>query len=255
MLQEERHRQILEQLEENNIVRISQLSERLGVTKQTIRRDLSELEKTGLIKKVHGGALLNKTNIEPSYSTRISTNVTEKEIIADIAADLVEDGDAIFLDIGTTTLMMAEKLKERKNLTIITNFLLIAIELANTPGVKVILSGGELRGEEFSLSGPISNKSVKDIFIDKAFIGVGGLSLDSGFTDYHLGESEFRRIMIKHSKKSYALADHSKMEIIAIYKTADIHEIDTLITDNKTPKYLIEKLNEKGMEVIISNES
>ncbi|MEH7385256.1 DeoR/GlpR family DNA-binding transcription regulator [Bacillus sp. JJ1521] len=254
MLQEERHSQILTQLEENNIIRISELSERLGVTKQTIRRDLAELEKTGLIKKVHGGALLNKTNIEPSYSKRVSTSVNEKERIADIAAGFVEDGDAIFLDVGTTTLMMAKRLKERKNLTVITNFLLIAIELANAPGVKVILSGGELRGEELSLSGPISNKSVQDIFIDKAFIGVGGLSLDSGFTDYHLGESEIRRIMIKHSKRSYALADHSKMDIIAIYKTVDIHEIDTLITNKETSKSLIEKLYEIGMEVIVADE-
>ncbi|ASS89636.1 DeoR/GlpR family DNA-binding transcription regulator [Aeribacillus pallidus] len=252
MLQEERHRRIIEELERNDIVRISQLSERLGVTRQTIRRDLSELEKTGLIKKVHGGALLNKRNLEPSYSDRLSTNVEEKELIAKNAAELVEDGDAIFLDVGTTTLMMAKQLKEKKNLTVITNFLLIAMELANAPEVKVILSGGELRGEEFSLSGPISIRSVKNIYIDKAFVGVGGLSLESGFTDYHLNESEFRRMMIEHAKKTYALADHSKMDIVAIYKSADLHEIDVLITDGKTPGSIINKLKEKGMEVIVS---
>ena len=252
MLQEERHRRIIEELERNDIFRISQLSERLGVTRQTIRRDLSELEKTGLIKKVHGGALLNKRNLEPSYSDRLSTNVEEKELIAKNAAELVEDGDAIFLDVGTTTLMMAKQLKEKKNLTVITNFLLIAMELANAPEVKVILSGGELRGEEFSLSGPISIRSVKNIYIDKAFVGVGGLSLESGFTDYHLNESEFRRMMIEHAKKTYALADHSKMDIVAIYKSADLHEIDVLITDGKTPGSIINKLKEKGMEVIVS---
>src|SRR5690606_13462398 len=117
----------------------------------------------------------------------------------------------------------------------------IAMELANAPEVKVILSGGELRGEEFSLSGPISSRSVKNIYIDKAFVGVGGLSLESGFTDYHLNESEFRRMMIEHAKKTYALADHSKMDIVAIYKSADLHEIDVLITDGKTPGSIINK--------------
>lgn len=250
MLQEERHKQILEELENNNIVRIAQLSKNLGVTRQTIRRDLAELEKTGLIKKVHGGAILNKTNVEPSYSIRNNTNIQEKEIIAKKAVEFVDEGDAIFLDIGTTTLMMAKKLKKRNKLTVITNFLLIALELANSPGIKVIMSGGELRGEELSLSGPISNKSVENIFLDKSFIGVGGLSIEGGFTDYHLDESEFRRMMIKHSKKSYALADHSKMNVTAIFKSADIHEIDVLITDDKSPESLLKHLAEKGIEVI-----
>lgn len=250
MLQEERHKQILEELENNNIVRIAQLSKNLGVTRQTIRRDLAELEKTGLIKKVHGGAVLNKTNVEPSYSIRNNTNIQEKEIIAKKAVEFVDEGDAIFLDIGTTTLMMAKKLKKRNKLTVITNFLLIALELANSPGIKVIMSGGELRGEELSLSGPISNKSVENIFLDKSFIGVGGLSIEGGFTDYHLDESEFRRMMIKHSKKSYALADHSKMNVTAIFKSADIHEIDVLITDEKSPESLLKHLAEKGIEVI-----
>ncbi|WP_075981226.1 DeoR/GlpR family DNA-binding transcription regulator [Bacillus massilinigeriensis] len=250
MLQEERHKQILEQLEENNTVRISELSESLGVTKQTVRRDLSELEKAGFIKKVHGGAILNRTNIEPSYSKRESTSVIEKELIAEKAAEFVEDGDAIFLDIGTTTLILAKKLKSRKNLTVITNSLLVALEFAHSPEIKVILSGGELRGEELSLSGPISTKSMNDIFIDKAFIGVGGLAIESGYTDYHLGEAEFRRIMIKHSKRSFALADYSKMNIIAIYKTAELEEVDVLITDKNSPANLVSHLIKNGVEVI-----
>lgn len=249
MLQQERHKKILEQLEKENTVRISELSKSLGVTRQTVRRDLSELDKAGLIKKVHGGALLSRTNIEPSFSTRDSTSVVEKDIIGKKAADFVEDGDAIFLDIGTTTLSMAKNLSHKKNLTVITNSLLIAMELANLKEIKVILSGGELRGEELSLSGPISNKSIQDIFIDKAFIGVGGLSLENGFTDFHLGESEFRRMMIKNAQKSFALADHSKIDIVAIFKSADIHEIDVLITDIMTPKSVISHLKGKGMKV------
>lgn len=252
MLQEERHKKILDQLKENNTLRIAQISEKLGVTPQTVRRDLSELEKAGFIKKVHGGAVLNRTNIEPPYSKRASTSIPEKERIAEKAAEMVEDGDAIYIDIGTTTLLMAKKLKLRKNLTVITNSLLVAIELAESPGIKVILSGGELRREELSLSGPISNQSIQNIFIDKAFIGVGGLSLKSGYTDFHINESEFRRMMIAHAKISYALADHSKINVVAIFKSADIHEIEVLITDEKIPTSILQVIKDKGVEVIIS---
>lgn len=253
MLQEERHKKILEQLEENNAIRIAQISEKLGVTSQTVRRDLSELEKKGYIKKVHGGALLNRTNIEPPYSKRAVTSVSEKEIIAEKAAEIVEDGDAIYIDIGTTTLYMAKRLKSRKNLTVITNSMLVAIEFASSSGIKVILSGGELRGEELSLSGPISNQSIQNIFIDKAFIGVGGLSINSGYTDYHINESDFRRKMIKHAKTSYALADYTKMDVVAIYKSADIHEIEVLVTDQKAPEPIVQTLKENGVEVIVAS--
>ncbi|MEI3606514.1 DeoR/GlpR family DNA-binding transcription regulator [Pseudogracilibacillus sp. SE30717A] len=249
MLQQERHKKILEQLEKENTVRISELSKTLGVTRQTVRRDLKELDKVGLIKKVHGGALLNRTNIEPSFSTRDNTSVVEKDIIGKKAAEFVEDGDAIFIDLGTTTLSMARNLTTKKDLTVITNSLLIAMELANIKEIKVLISGGELRGEELSVSGPISNKSIQDIFIDKAFIGVGGLSLENGFTDFHLGECEFRRMMIKNAQKSIALADHSKVDIVAIYKFADIHEIDVLITDIRTPQNVVSHLRGKGMKV------
>ncbi len=250
MLQEERHKRIIDQLKKESTVRISELSESLGVTRQTVRRDLSELDKDGIIKKVHGGAVLNRTNIEPPYSARDNTSVTEKQYIGEKAASFIEDGDAIFLDIGTTTLSMAKKLESKKDLTVITNSLLIAIELANNPEIKVIMCGGELRGKELSLSGPISNKSIQDIFIDKAFIGVGGLSLDAGFTDYHLDEAEFRRLMIKNAQKAFALADHSKIDIVAIYKTADLSEIDVLITDMKTPISFVDYLIDNGMKIV-----
>ena len=249
MFQEERHDQILNHLKENHSVRIAELSEHLGVTRETIRKDLYDLEKKGLIRKVHGGAVLNKTSEEPSYFARSTISLPEKELIAAKAAEFVEDGDSIYIDIGTTTLLFAKKIKA-KNITVITNSVLAAMELNNREGAKIILSGGELRPGEMSLSGPIANQSLQNIYIDKAFIGVGGLS-ESGITDYHIGESELRRMMLVHAKERFALVDHSKVNVTAFFKSASVHELHVVITDKKTPAGMVEYLKNHGVKVIV----
>lgn len=257
MFQEERQELILERLRENQSVRITDLAESLNVTRETIRKDLYELEKQGLIRKVHGGAVLNRsdvTTVEPPYSKRSQINPTEKESIALRAAELVEDGDSLYIDIGTTTLLFAKQLKAKNNLTIITNSVLIAVELGHYPNIKVILSGGELRPGELSLSGPLAVQSLQNLYIDKAFIGVGGLSEDSGFTDYNISEGEIRRLMLTHAKERYALVDHSKMHITAFFKSANIQEMDVVITDSQTSPALVQKLRDDGVEVIIADE-
>lgn len=251
MLQEKRLETILEQLKENRTARIADLSKTLGVTRETIRKDLYDLEKQGLIKKVHGGAILTKINLEPTYANRSGSNVREKEAIARRAAQLVEDGEAIYIDLGTTTQLFAKYLDQKKGITVITNALLVALELANHPSCKVILSGGELRSGDLSLSGPVSRKSVEDFFVDKAFIGVGGLALSSGFTDYHVGESEIRRLMMKKAKETYALIDYSKFDVTAFTKVAGIDEIDVVITDAQAPQSIVQQLEENGVEVIL----
>mgnify|MGYP001198468856 CR=1 FL=1 len=255
MFLEERQDLILQRVREQQSVRIADLVEEFGVTRETIRRDLYELEKRGLIRKVHGGAVINKTEIfknEPPYAQRSTINLEEKEKIAARAAEFVEDGDTLYLDIGTTTLIFARKLKSKKNLTIITNSLPIAIEFGNLPNHKVILGGGEMRAGEMSLSGPSAVQSLKHYYVDKAFIGVGGVSLDNGFTDYHVHEAEIRKLMLSHAKEKYALFDHTKMHITAFYKCADIQDIDVVITDSAASPHLLEVMRNHGVEVVIA---
>lgn len=252
MFQQERQERILSLLRENQSIRIAHLAMQLGVTRETIRKDLYELEQQGFIKKVHGGAMLNKTNAEPSYTKRSQTNTAEKERIAAKAAEFVEDGDSIYIDIGTTTLLFAQKLKQRNQLTVITNSIPVAAEMANSPGVKVIMCGGEVRGEELALSGPLAIQSLQNIYIDKAFIGVGGLSIESGFTDYYISESEVRKMMLAHAKERFALMDHSKAYITAFYKTASVQDLDTVITDEQTQPNIIKYLTDNGIEVILA---
>lgn len=251
MLQEDRQQLILQLLKEQQSVRIAELCSRLNVTRETIRRDLYELEQKGLLKKVHGGAVLKQTNVEPPYSKRSGQNIDEKEAIAQAAAAYVEDGDAIYIDLGTTTLLFAKQLLEKRGITVITNSLLVAVELSKNPDAKIILSGGELRSGELSLSGPIARKSLEDFYVDKAFIGVGGVSVERGFTDYHVGESEVRKLMLQNAKEKYVLIDHSKLNVTAFTKIAGLNEIDLIITDSGAPLPMLKQLEEKGLQIVV----
>lgn len=250
MLQNERQEQIIALLESQRTVRIGELSKILNVTRETVRRDLYEMEKQGLLKKVHGGAMLNKTVDEPHLSQRQVSNIHEKERIAWKAAEFVEDGDALFIDLGSTTQLLAKALRGKMNITVITNALPVAIEMSEHPHAKVILCGGELRSGELSLSGPIALKSLEDFYIDKAFIGVGGVSPESGFTDYHVGDAEVRRLMIRKAKETFALADYSKFHLTAFMKVCNLNEIDAIITDSTITEKEIEHYREHGMQII-----
>lgn len=251
MLQDERLEEILSLLKSNQTVKIIDLAERFSVTRETIRRDLYELESRGQARKVHGGAVIQKAGFEPPYAARNDSNVNEKEAIAEKAAELVEDGDSLFIDLGTTTLMFARHLKKRTGLKVITNSVLLAMELVDHPSAKVILCGGELRAGEYSLSGSVAARNMEAFYADKAFIGVGGLTVESGITDYHVEEAEIRRLMIDRAKETVALADASKFGVIAFAKIADLQLIDTIVTDNGADPDMVRKLRDTGVQVML----
>jgi DeoR family transcriptional regulator, fructose operon transcriptional repressor len=252
MLVEERQALILEKLRENQSIRISELCSMLSVSRETIRKDLYQLEKKGLLKKVHGGAVLDKTNVEPPYVTRQMSHVREKEAIARKAAELVDDGDALFIDLGTTTLLFAKQLKAKKGLTVITNSLPVAMELAGSPEIKVLLPGGELRPGELALSGPITRQSLNNFYVDKTFIGVGGLAWDSGVTDYHIQEADIRKQMLERGGMKIALADHSKFNVTALAKVAELKDLDVVVTDDRAPREFLDKLAELDVEILVA---
>lgn len=251
MLQEERREMILNELKKKRSVRINELCKQFGVTRETVRRDLNELEQQGLVKKVHGGAVLNKTIVEPPYQDRSVSNVMEKEAIARKAAEFVEDGDSLFIDLGTTTLMLAKQLRDKKNLTVITNALPIAMEMVEHEHTHVILSGGSLRKGELALSGSVAQKTIEGFYVDKAFIGVGGIDEYSGFTDYHVEEADIRHMMLQRAKETYALVDYSKFHVTAFAKWGDLSDVTTLITDHQAPQQILKKMEEKGVRTVV----
>lgn len=251
MLAQERYNVILEMLEMNKIVKVPELCEKFNVSIETVRRDLEFLEQEGKLKRVYGGAVLNnKSSAEPSYSTRSTKNAKEKVTIGKKTAELISDGETLMIDLGTTTLEVARHLKNKKNLTVITNCMTIAQELVDVPTFRVILPGGILRPNELALSGFISEQFMKEFNVDKTIIGVGGITIETGVSDYHLEETRVRKIMIDKGKQIIAVADHSKFGIKALVNVCSINEVDVIVTNDKLKSSIANEYIEQGIKVI-----
>lgn len=232
MNSDERKDLILNYLQEKKKVKIIEISSKLKVSRETVRKDLYELEEAGLIKKVHGGAVLDESNKESMYDKRRDLNEHEKDLIAEVALNFVEDGDTIYLDYGTTTYKLAEKLIRKKDLTVVTNTLPIIKLLLEHDGIDIVIPGGRVRRNEFSLLGPTALEVLENIYVDIGFFGCGGINVSSGVTNYYEDEVEISKKMINHSSQSIVLADFSKIGITAYKKTADFSDIDVLITNS-----------------------
>lgn len=248
----QRKDEIIRLVSENKIVKANELASIFKVSMETIRRDLADLEKDGIIKRVHGGAMLNLNySAEPDFSYREVKNFEEKLLIGKKAASLVEDGDAIIIDIGTTTLEFAKFLKGKKNLTVFTNSIKIALELMDESEITVIMLGGVVRKGEGTTSGYWSEDMIDQFYVEKFFLGVGCLTLENGVMDYHIEETNLRRHCIKHARQVIALADYTKFGSKALNQVCPLAQIDTLVTDNKADKKYIRGIREKGIDVIL----
>ncbi|MGI6402853.1 MAG: DeoR/GlpR family DNA-binding transcription regulator [Oscillospiraceae bacterium] len=254
MLQQ-RRKGILEKVKAHRMVKALDLVKEYGVSVETIRRDLEYLESAGLLRRVYGGAVAHGLyGQEPNYSHREVVNYQEKVAIGIKAAQLIEDGDTVIFDVGTTALEVARNLKDKKDLTIITNATLIAHEMIQQQNSRVILLGGELRVGELSVSGHISDRNLKDFYANKLIMGVGGVTLENGYTDYHLQEANTRRCMIEQSDRVIAVADYSKFGVTAMNFVCGISRVDKLVTDWSTPDPVVRAFREKGTEVLVAEE-
>ncbi|MCS5422944.1 MULTISPECIES: DeoR/GlpR family DNA-binding transcription regulator [Psychrilyobacter] len=252
MLVEERKEKIIQILEKDGNIKVSHLTKLFNVSLQTIRRDLETLEADDLIKKVYGGAILNKEKIQDiTHFTREKQSLMEKEEIAEIAVKLIEEGDSIALNDSTTNLAIAKKLKEKfKKLTIISNSLLIITELSSVEGFNVILAGGILNIKEQAFFGEITKRILDEFIIDKAFISVSGFSLQTGITDYPLEEVQIQKKLLDISQKSIIIADSSKLESISLIKVRDISDVDILVTDSNISSEIKNTYEKAGIGII-----
>ncbi|MEI5990154.1 hypothetical protein A5881_001647 [Enterococcus termitis] len=245
---------ILDILKKNHSVKILKLSKELRVTRETIRKDLYELEKEGLIKKIHGGAVLDSSNQETDYERRKSEYQEAKTAIAKQAAKHIEEGDTIYLDYGTTTLALAKEIMNFKNITVITNTIPIINLLLHSEDINLLIPGGMLRKNEDSLYGPFASNNLQNIFVDIGFFGCGGIDDEVGITNHHMGETMISKEMIHHSQTSIILADHSKFGSIAFNRTATFDEIDIIITDEDLSLETYEKISQKGVEIYCTDD-
>lgn len=255
MLANDRYNKISEILDRNGSVKSSNLVTVLGVSLETIRRDLDFLEKQGALEKVHGGAIKKDKEEENvlTYSLREEKNIEAKQEAAKIAVNLIKDGEIIALNSSTTNLEIARFIKNKFNhLTVITNSLPIVNELTNTEGIHLILAGGVYNKNEFAFLGEITADFLKNFSVDKAFISVGGISLKRGVTDFLMSEVLVERKMMEIAEQVIVLADSSKLEMNSLIKTCDLSDVDFIITDSKLNNKIKLDYLENGIKIVNS---
>jgi len=251
MFPEERKRRILERVRSGGSVTVQDLSQAFGVSESTIRRDLRELEQEGLLERTHGGAVAaDPTRAEPSYAEKSDQNRAEKMAIARVAAGMVHDGASIILDAGTTTLEVARLLKDRRDLTVVTNSYPIAAELAEAPGVEVIVTGGSVRGTTLALVGPLAERALEQVNVDITFLGTNGIDLERGLTTPTPAEASVKRRMIAAARKVVVVADSTKAGRVAFATVAPVSKMDMLITDRGMDPRLAGELMARGVQVL-----
>jgi DeoR/GlpR family transcriptional regulator of sugar metabolism len=254
----ERQNRIVELVLESGRVEIPALCAMFAVSEMTARRDLNELDRKGLLRRVHGGAVANLgRSYEPSFQTRSVKNQSAKTIIGLKAAELIYDGDSIALDVGTTTLEIVSGLRGKRNLTIVTSGLQIATRVIDQISLdidaRLILTGGIIRPRELSMIGPIPMQVYQDLHVDKAFIGIGGISLEDGFTEYNIEDTQIKRMLIHNAREKIVVADGAKFGVTTFASVAPLTAVDKIVTDKSAPMQMIEKIRKKGVEVILAN--
>lgn len=244
LLAEERKKRIFEIVDHLGQVKVNDLAKDFNVSTETIRRHLEELENENKVKKVHGGAVkVESPPNELSMFEREILNIDKKIIIGQKAASIVKDEEVIFVDEGSTTLQMASILKDKKDITVITNSFPLAVKLMGYEEQKlfkgeIIFLGGHVRGNHFRTSGSLAETMAKEFFVDKAFIAIDGIEESAGITSYDLDKCMLSRIFIANSKQSYILSDSTKIGVRANYKIERLSEIDFIITDVPKPDHM-----------------
>jgi DeoR/GlpR family transcriptional regulator of sugar metabolism len=258
LIQLERLNEVSAIVQKEGKITIDDICARFNVSEMTARRDLQALARTGLVRRVYGGAISAFGRyFEPPYQSRSVRNIETKRAIGLKAAGMVVDGDSIALDVGTTTLEIARALKDRHNLTIVTASLPIAYELVSDlsfgPDIRLILAGGIIRPEELSMVGHIAEQTYAEIHVDKAFIGIGGISLEDGLTEYNLEDSLVKRSLIKTARQIVVVADSSKFGRTTFASICPLSAVNTLITDNGVSKIMVQALRQAGIQVLIAD--
>jgi DeoR/GlpR family transcriptional regulator of sugar metabolism len=250
---QERLDQILALLQAEGRVSVIELGERFGVSAVTIRNDLATLEQQGHLLRTHGGAMLRPDlSTEPlAFALRKDLHQAEKERIGRAAAALVRDGESIALDASTTAWQIARHLKDRQELTVVTNGLFTALEFLNSPGVTVVMPGGSLRVASASLVGNHGACILDRYHVQKGFFGAGGFTLEEGLTDTNQYEVELKQHMVERSKEVIAVVDSSKWGQVTFAALVSVGQLDRVITDDGAPPEMVTALRERGTEVTL----
>ncbi|TLS52936.1 DeoR/GlpR transcriptional regulator [Paenibacillus antri] len=252
----QRRRKIKELLIQERSVKVADLVKTFSVSEETIRRDLSQLEREGILRKDYGGAILvedfrDSLSSVPPVQHRVQYFTEEKEAIAEAAASLVGPGDIVVMDAGSTTLCLAKHLGGIDALTVLTNGMNVAEQCSQNENANVFVIGGKLIRKSMSLVGSQAEGELRKYNADIAFLGASGVSTNRGFGSFDLYEAEMKKAMVAAGRKVVILADHSKFEKQALISFASFKDVDVLITSDLVDPHLLRSIEQAGVRVIV----
>ncbi len=252
MVADKRKQEILDILKTDGSVRVTELSEKFNVSEVTVRNYLSDMEKKGLLSRIHGGAI---SSYKPYYSMnmtqRLETNQSEKVDIANKIAQFIEPNDTIMLNSGTTTLLTFRKFPASYNLNIVTNSIAIALEASSNPNYNVVLIGGSINTKYQFSFGTDAISQLRNYHADKFILSVDGIDAINGFTTYYDKEAEVDRVMIEQSDKCIVAADYSKFHHSAFVKISDLSVANYIVTNSEVDEESTSIFKELGVELVI----
>lgn len=252
MLNLERRTRILELIEKNGQVAVTELSRRFKTSEVTIRNDLKDLHQRGLLQRAHGGAVKVATvQGDPSLQIKAELHADEKRRIGAAAAELINDGESIILDSGTTTQQIARHIKHKKDLKVITNGLNVAMELFGVQDIQLILLGGMVRQNSLSAVGHFAEAMLKELSADKLFLAVDACDLEFGLSTPNLEESQVNQAMVGIAKEKFLVADSSKFGKRSLSRIVPLEAMDSVITDRGLPENAKAELRARGVRLIL----
>lgn len=249
MIKAERFERILDELAKRGVVGVPELATMLCVSEATIRRDLTELDEKGLAQRTHGGGTLRSGDDELPYPYKTTAYLAEKRRIAAKVASLIRPHQVVGCTGGTTVTQVARALRG-KPIRLVTNAVNLALELAGAPEIEVLLTGGLFRGRSYELSGHVAERTLQDVHLDVAIIGVDGLSPHYGLSTYNHAEAQVCRVLIERASEVWAVADHGKLGQVRPAIIAPLGCVHKLITDTGVSAQLAHELSAAGLEVI-----
>lgn len=251
MYAEERQQEILQLARAQGRVDVTSLAESFAVTAETIRRDLTTLERAGVLRRVHGGAIpVERIGFEPALAARDAVLTDEKERIAKVALAEVPDEGAVILDAGTTTARLAQVLPADRELTVVVNSPAIASILGLRSNLNVLLLGGRVRGKTLATVDDWALRPLADLYVDVAFLGTNGCSVERGLTTPDPAEAAVKRAMIAASRRTVLLADHTKVGNDYLARFGSLSDLDLLITDSGLNDDFVSELEAEGVRVV-----
>lgn len=233
MLAADRHNQIISLLRQQGRVEVDELSRQFHVTQETIRRDLDKLSKDGVVRRTHGGALLQKDDAEIPYIARRRTNVQAKQHIAGLIGQQIENGSRIMLDASTTALFVAKNIRNKQDITLITNSIEILVELSDQKGWNILSTGGALKSGGLSLVGPAASQSLRDFHVDIAVCSCKGLDLQWGVSESNEADAAVKKEMLRCANRRILAADSSKFDFVSFTRVCGLAEVDLIVCEKK----------------------